>query len=95
MIEMDGGSVIAMDGGSSDGQRQCNGWWDDGVIVMGNGIAVTQWTAQWVADNCCQCRSGAMGGITRWLVVAITVDSSSKIAMDGGSDNGQQRHDGR
>jgi hypothetical protein len=52
-ITMDGGSMIVMDGGSRDGQWRCNGWWDDGVIAMGNGMAAAQWTAQLAADNCC------------------------------------------
>ncbi len=39
---MDGSGKIAMDGGSNDGQRQCNGWQDGGVITMGNGMAVGQ-----------------------------------------------------
>ncbi len=37
MIMMDGGGVIAMDGGSNNGQqRQHNGRQDGGAITMGN-----------------------------------------------------------
>jgi hypothetical protein len=52
---MDGGSMIAMDGSSGDGQqRQHNGWQDGGVITMGNEMLAVQ-------DDCRRCRSGAKG----------------------------------
>jgi hypothetical protein len=49
---------------------------------MGDGTAMVQWTAQWAASICHQCRSGAMGGDARWTAAAITVDG-------GGMSNGQ------
>ncbi len=39
-IRIDGGSVIAMDSGSGNGQRRCNGRQDGKAIVMGDGTAV-------------------------------------------------------
>jgi hypothetical protein len=45
-IMMDGGGVIAMDTSSGDGQRQQNGQLDGKAIVIGNGMAAAQWTAQ-------------------------------------------------
>ncbi len=50
-ITMDGSGVIAVDGGSSDGQQRHNGWRDIKGITMGNEMAVIQWMAQWAADN--------------------------------------------
>ncbi len=38
-ITMDGGGMIAMDGGSGDGQRRRNGRWDVKAIRMSNGTA--------------------------------------------------------
>ncbi len=32
-------------------------------------------------------KAAAMGGNVRWMAVMITMDSSSKIAMDGGRGN--------
>ncbi len=55
VITMEGGGKIAMDGGSGNGQQwQCNGRRDGGAIAMGDEMAAAQ-------DNCCQCRSSAMG----------------------------------
>jgi hypothetical protein len=88
-IVMDSGCKIAMDSGGSDGQRQCNGWQDGGVIMMGNGATVAQWMAQWAADNCCQRRGGAMGGNARWTAAAIRIDGGCVTVMDGGSGDGQ------
>jgi hypothetical protein len=89
-IKMDGGGKIVMDGGSGNWQ-----WRRDGkAIAMGNWTVAVQWMAQWVADNCHQCKSGAMGGNTRWTAAAITMDGSSKIAMDGSSGDGQRWHNG-
>ncbi len=62
---------------------------------MGNGTEATQWTAQWAVDDCHQRRSGTIGGNTRWKAAAITMDSSSVIAMDGGSGDGQWWCNGR
>ncbi len=36
-----------------------------------------------------------MGGNARWTTAAIRMDGSSKIMMDSGSGNGQQRRNGR
>jgi hypothetical protein len=49
---MDSSSMITMDSSSSDGQRWCNGRWEGGMDVMGNGTAAAQWTAQWVTGDC-------------------------------------------
>ncbi len=63
---MDSNGKIAMDSNSHDGQQQWrNGRQDSKAVAMGNRMAVAQWTAQWVADDCHQCRSGAIGGNTR------------------------------
>jgi hypothetical protein len=86
-IVMDGGGKIAMDGSSNNGQQWCNGWLDGEVFAIGDGTAVALWMAQWVADDCPQHRSGAMGGNVRWTEVVIMMDSGGKIAMDGGSNN--------
>jgi hypothetical protein len=94
-IAMDGSSKIVMDSKSSDGQRWRNGWQDSKMNAMGNGTAVVQWTAQWAAKNHHRCRSGAMGGNVRWMVVAITMDSDGMIALDGGRGNGQRRRNGQ
>jgi hypothetical protein len=56
---------------------------------MGDGLAVAQWTAQLRADDCSRCRSGAIGGDTRWMAVAITMDSGGVITMDGSNSGGQ------
>ncbi len=69
---MDGGGEIAMDGGSGDGQQ----WWHNGqrdgeAIAMGNGMAVAQWMAQWVTDDCPQYRNGIIGGNARSTAAAI------------------------
>jgi hypothetical protein len=68
---------------------------------MGGGTAkksrwvMGQWTAQWAADNCRQCRSGAIGGDIRLTTAVITIDGGGMIAMDGGSGDGQQwQHSG-
>jgi hypothetical protein len=50
---MDGGTKIAMDGGNRH-QRQPNGQWDGGAIVMGDETATVQ-------NNRRQCKSGAKG----------------------------------
>ncbi len=50
-IAMDGGGKIAMDSSSSNGEWRHNGWRDSGVIGMGNGMAMVQWTAKWAADS--------------------------------------------
>ncbi len=93
---MDSGSKIAMEGGSGYGQRRHNGRQDGKAITIGNRTAVAQWMAQLAVDNCCLCRSGAMGGNVRWTAMAITMDSGSEITMDSGSGNGQQwRHNGQ
>ncbi len=94
-ITMHGGGDIAMDGGSGNGQRQCNGRRDGKAIAMGNGMAASQWTAQWATANCHQGRSGAMGGDARWRAAAITMHSGGKILVDNGSGNGQWRSNGR
>jgi hypothetical protein len=52
-------------------------------------MAVLQWMAQWKAEDHRQCRSGTMGG---WTAAAIMMDGSSKIVMDCGSSDVQQRH---
>jgi hypothetical protein len=39
VITMDGGSKIAMDGGSCERQQQHNGWWNSKAITMGVGTA--------------------------------------------------------
>ncbi len=92
---MDGDSVIMVGGGSGNGQQWCNGQQDGGVIAMGDGLGAAQWVAQWVADNHCRCRSSTMGGDARWTAVAILMDGSSVIAMDGGSGKEQLRRNGR
>jgi hypothetical protein len=62
---------------------------------MGNRMALAQWTAQWAADDCCQCRSGANQGNARWTAAEITMNDSGMIMMDGSSSNGQQQqHNG-
>ncbi len=93
-IAMDSGGKIAMDGNSGNGQRWRSGCQDGGVITIGNGTAATRWTAQWVADDCHQHRSSAMGGNTRWTSEVITMDSGTKIVMDGNSGDGQRRRNG-
>ncbi len=35
-----------------------------------------------------------IGGNVRWTAAGITMDDGSKIAIDGGSGHGQQRHNG-
>jgi hypothetical protein len=40
VITMDGGSKIAMDGSSDNGQQQHNGWWNSKGIAMGNETAM-------------------------------------------------------
>jgi hypothetical protein len=57
--------------------------------MMGNKLAVAQETAQWVADDCRQCRSRAIGGNVRWTGAAIRMDSGGMIVMDSGSSDGQ------
>jgi hypothetical protein len=94
-ITMKGGSKIAMDGGSGDRQWWSNGQRDRSVIAIGNETAAAQWMAQWAADDCGQCRSGAMGGNARWTAAAITMDRGGMIAMDGGSNDGQWWCNGR
>ncbi len=90
-IMMDGGSKIAMDSSSGDGQqRRCNWQRDRKAIAMGDGMAVAQWMAQWAADDRHQCRGSAIGGNARWMAATITMDGSSVIAMDGGSGDGQR-----
>jgi hypothetical protein len=93
-ITMDGGGKIEMDGSSGNGQRWHNGRQDGRVIAMDNGGAVAQWTAQWVADNHHQHRSGAMGGDAKWMEAAVTMDGGGVIAMDGGSGDGQRQRNG-
>ncbi len=44
-IMMDGGGMIAMDGGSGNGQWRCNGWHDNRMIAMGNEMAAARWMA--------------------------------------------------
>ncbi len=92
---MDGGGKITMDGGSSNGQRWCNRWQDNKVIAIGDGTAVAWWMAQWAVDDHHQCRSNANGGNARWPAAAITMDGGGKIAMEGGSSDGQRQHNGR
>ncbi len=94
-ITMNCSGVIAMDGGIGDGQRQRNGQQHGKAIMMGNGTALEQWMAQWVADNGHQLRSDAIGGNARWMAVAIMVDGSGKMAMDSGSGDEQWGHNGR
>ncbi len=95
VITMDIGSKIVMNGGSGDGQRRCNGQRDGKEISMGNGTAAARWMAQWAADDCLQGRSGAMGGNTRWMAVAITMDGGSMIMMDSSSSDGRWWCNGR
>jgi hypothetical protein len=76
---MHGGSKIAMNSGSGDGQQRHNGRQDSDAIAIGNGMAVVQWTAQWAADNHCQCRSGAIRGEARWMAATIRMDGGSEI----------------
>jgi hypothetical protein len=49
---MDGSGVIAMDSGSSNGQRRRNVRWNSKAIAMGDGTASAERMAQWVADSC-------------------------------------------
>jgi hypothetical protein len=58
---------------------------------MGDGTAVAHWTALWAADDCPQCRSGAIRGNVRWTAAVITMDGSGVIAIVGGSSDGQRR----
>jgi hypothetical protein len=46
-IAMDSGGKIAIDGSRGNGRWRRNGWRDGGVIMMGNGVAVTQWLGVW------------------------------------------------
>jgi hypothetical protein len=62
---MDSGGMIVMDGGIGDGHWQCNERQDGKAVAMGNGMVVAQLTAQWAAYNCCQCKSGTIGGNKR------------------------------
>ncbi len=39
-------------------------------------------------------KAAAMGGNARWRAAVITMNGGSKIAIDSGSGNGQQRHNG-
>jgi hypothetical protein len=95
-ITMDGGSEITMEGDSGNRQQwRCNGQWDGKAVAMGKGTEVAQWTAQWAADICCQCRRGARGGDARWTAVVIIMDGGGKIVMDGGSGNGQWQRNGQ
>jgi hypothetical protein len=65
-----------------------NGRWDGKAIALGNGKAVAQWMAQWAAEDCRQCRSGAIGGNARWTSATITLDGGGVIGIDGGSSKG-------
>jgi hypothetical protein len=88
---MHNGGKIAIDGGIGNGQRRHNGRHNGEAIATGDGIAAAQWTAQWVADDCHQRRSGAIGGNARWTAATITMDGDGKIAVVGGSGDGQLR----
>jgi hypothetical protein len=86
--------MIAMYGGSGNGQRRRHWWRDGNMITIGNGMALALWMAQWVANNCCERRSGAMRGDARLTVVAITMDSDGMITTDGDSGNWQWQRNG-
>ncbi len=91
---MDDSGKIVVDCRSGNGQWRRNWGWDGKAIAMGNGMVGVQLMAQWVADDCLQCRSSAMGGEARWMAAAIMMDGGGVIAMDCSSGDGQQWRNG-
>ncbi len=83
------GRQCKMDGsGDQDGLQQQD---HNGQRQRQQETAV-QWAAEWQNNRGGQ--SSAMGGNARWMAAVIMMDGSSEFEMDGGSGNGQQRHNG-
>jgi hypothetical protein len=83
------GKQCKMDGSNNHDRWQ---WQDQDEQQQRQWATAAQWAPE--QQNSRDGQSGVMGGNARWIAAVIMMHGGSKIAMNGSSGDGQQRHNG-